>query len=115
VIALRDADDPHHVAAIALNDAHLGDQILLHEVTLAECLVGPALIGRLDAANRSAREAFDIVSTDAGAPKRWAELRAACRLRLPDVIVLDVAIRFAATTILTFDSRLIAEAARRRS
>jgi predicted nucleic acid-binding protein len=109
-IALRDPDDAHHRTAVVVNDTFIDEIIVLHPVTLAECLVGPARLGRLDAAASGARAAFEIVDVDDDAPLRWARLRAATTLRLPDVIVLDTAIFHAATAILTFDQQLAAEA-----
>ncbi len=113
IIALRDPDDPHHRTAVALNDATADDVILLHPVTFAECLVGPADLDQLDVAATAARGAFEIVEVDADAPLRWARLRSATRLRLPDAIVLDLAIVRGAATILTFDRELAAAATSR--
>jgi predicted nucleic acid-binding protein len=109
-IALRDPDDPHHRSAVRVNDASIDEIIVLHPVTFAECLVGPARLDRLDDAARAARAAFQIADIDADAPLRWAKLRATTTLRLPDVIVLDTALVHAASAILTFDRQLAAEA-----
>lgn len=113
VIALRDPDDPHHRAAASLNRSTIDDVIVLHPVTLAECLVGPAILGQLDDAAAAARSSFAIATVDADAPLRWAALRASTGLRLPDSIVLDTALVGGASTILTFDQWLGAEATRR--
>ena len=110
IIALRDPGDPHHVLAAALNDAAVDEVIVLHPVTFAECLVGPAKLGGLDSAADAARAAFEIADVDASAPLRWANLRVATGLRLPDAIVLDTAIVHGASMILTFDQQLAAEA-----
>ena len=110
IIALRDPRDPHHASAIALNDATVDDVIILHPLTFAECLVGPARLGQLDTAADAIRAAFEIVDIDVDAPLRWANLRAGTSLRLPDAIVLDTAIVHAASTILTFDQQLASEA-----
>ena len=110
VIALRDPEDPHHRSAVALNEATVDEIIVLHPVTLAECLVGPARLSRLDTATSDARAAFEIVEIDVDAPLRWAGLRATTGLRLPDAIVLDTAIVHGASMILTFDQQLAAEA-----
>jgi predicted nucleic acid-binding protein len=72
--------------------------------------VGPASIGLLDEAAAAFRSAFTIVTADADAPLRWAALRAATGLRLPDSIVLDTAVVGGANAILTFDRQLAAEA-----
>lgn len=110
IIALRDPNDPHHATAIALNDATVDEVIALHPLTFAECLVGAARLGELHPAAHAIRAAFEIVDIDDDAPIRWANLRASTRLRLPDAIVLDVAIVHAASMILTFDRQLAAEA-----
>lgn len=113
VIALRDPADAHHTAAIAIGEATANDVVLLHPVTFAECLVAPARLGVLDAAATALRHAYDICDVDDDAPVRWARLRADSGLRLPDVIVLDTAIAHGATSIATFDDRLVAAAATR--
>lgn len=113
VIAVRDPADPHHRAAVSLNRSTIDEVIVLHPVTLAECLVGPAAVGLLDEAAGAVRSSFMIATVDADAPLRWAALRAATGLRLPDSIVLDTALVGGASTILTFDQRLGAEATSR--
>lgn len=110
IIALRDADDPHHASAITLNEATVDDVIVVHPVTLAECLVGAARLGQLDAGAAALRAAFEVADIDIDAPLRWANIRSATSLRLPDAIVLDTAIVHAARMILTFDRQLAAEA-----
>lgn len=111
IIALRDPADAHHTAASAINDATAAENVLLHPVTLAECLVAPARLGVLDDAVAALRAAYDICDMDEDAPVRWARLRADSGLRLPDVIVLDTAVVHGATAIATFDDRLVAAAA----
>lgn len=116
IIALRDPDDPHHRSAVAVSESHATEVIVLHPLTLAECLVGPAQLDQLDqldSAARALRAAFQVVDVDADAPLRWARLRAETRLRLPDVIVLDTALVHGAAAILTFDTELAAAAAAR--
>lgn len=110
IIALSDPGDPHHAAAVALNRTTLDDAVVLHPVTLAECFVGPASSGLLDEVADALRSAFTIATVDADAPLRWAALRAATGLRLPDSIVLDTAVVGGASAILTFDRQLAAEA-----
>ena len=110
VIALSDPVDPHHAAAVVLNRTTIDEIVVLHPVTLAECLVGPASSGLLDEAAASFRSAFTIAAMDADAPLRWAALRAATGLRLPDSIVLDTAVVGGANAILTFDRQLAVEA-----
>lgn len=110
VIALSDPDDPHHAAAVVLNRMTIDAVVVLHPVTLAECLIGPASRGLLDHAAGAFRSSFEIASVDADAPLRWAALRAASGLRLPDSIVLDTALVGGAEAILTFDRQLASEA-----
>ncbi|CAN5395566.1 hypothetical protein BH23ACT6_BH23ACT6_20680 [soil metagenome] len=110
VIALRDPSDPHHQAAVELNDATRDEEVVLHPVTFAETLVGPAKMGALSQAAAGARAAYEIIAVDGEAPLRWANLRATTTLRLPDAIVLDTAITHAAVMILTFDRGLAAAA-----
>ncbi len=110
VIALRDPADARHPVAVAVAEDTDLATLVLHPVTLAECLVAPAQLGVLDEAARTLRRAFQVAEVDAEAPERWARLRAATRLRLPDAIVLDTAIRTGADTVVTFDGRLAAAA-----
>lgn len=106
VIALLDPHDVHHDAATSIGEAAIDENILLHPVTLAECLVGAASLGVVDSAEQALRAAYEIAEFDDGGPGRWAEIRATSQLRLPDAIVLDAALRNQATGILTFDERL---------
>lgn len=108
IVALRDPGDVHHGAARAVNDATSAEVVLLHPLTLAECLVGAAKLGALDEAATALRAAYDIPDVDRDAPVRWARLRADTGLRLPDAVVLDTALTHGATTVLTFDDRLAA-------
>lgn len=111
IIALRDAADPHHDAAAQLHLEAADEVVLLHPVTFAECLVGPAMLDRLGEAAAGLRAAVEITDIDEGAPVRWARLRASTRLRLPDAIVLDTALRHGVRAVLTFDQQLAAVAA----
>jgi predicted nucleic acid-binding protein len=72
LMALADPADAHHDDAVALAGAIENEDVLLHPVTLAECLVGAAMIGELDMADAEFRAAFEIVEVDAEAPRRWA-------------------------------------------
>lgn len=108
IIALRDPRDVHHEAAAESNRKLGEEEAVLPTVSFAECLVGPAKLGVLDDAARDLRAAFEIHHADGDAPVRWALLRASTGLRLPDVIVLDAALRHEARGVATFDDRLAA-------
>ena len=112
VMALRNTSDPHHKAAVRSRHRLNDEVVVLAELTLAECLVTPAVIGDAAQAERLLRAAFEIASDDASAPLRWAQRRAATGLKLPDAIVLETAHRENAAGIATFDAAL-ATAARK--
>ncbi len=114
VVALSDQSDAHHLEAVAIKDSMAGERVLLHPLTLAECLVAPAKIGDVEGANVRLRAAFEVPDVDADAPRRWAILSAETGLRLPDAIVIDTALRHKARAIATFDRKLAAEASRRQ-
>ena len=108
VIALRDPSDAHHSGAVSVSH-DLGDEVVLvHPVTFAECLVGPARLGALQDAARMMRAAFEIPDVESDAPLRWASLRADTGLRLPDAVVLDTALSHDARAVVTFDDKLAA-------
>jgi predicted nucleic acid-binding protein len=106
VIAWLDGADAHHERATQLLLDNLGSDLLLHPVTLAEILVGPARTSAAELAHDTLVQAGlrpDV--PDAGQPVRLARLRAETRLRLPDCCVLDVA-RVHGAALATFDDRL---------
>jgi predicted nucleic acid-binding protein len=112
--------------------AHLDERDALHEratdqlagvadhvlaaspITVAEVLVAPARVGRLEAAAGVLR-ALGIVEIPlpVDASSRLANLRATTSLKLPDCCVLLAAEAAKADAIVTFDDRLGAEAAQR--
>lgn len=106
VVAVRDPQDVRHPAARAAFDAVGDEQVLLAPLTLAECLVGPARLGRAEEAERDLRAAFDVAVDDVSAPLRWALRRAGSGLRLPDAVVLETAVAGGARAVLTYDERL---------
>lgn len=112
IIALRDPAGRHHRSAVVLEESVGAEIVLLPQLTLAECLVAPAKLGVSESSDAALRAAFEIVPADDGAPARWAVLRAATGLRLPDVVVLDAAIRHGARALVTFDEQLAAAAPR---
>ncbi|WP_419855170.1 type II toxin-antitoxin system VapC family toxin [Candidatus Poriferisodalis sp.] len=110
VVALRDPNDDHHLPAAAINRGIDDEDVWLHPVTLAECLVAPARLGVLQDAVLRLRAAFEVPDIERDAPVRWAALRAETGLRLPDAVVLDTALTHGARAIVTFDAKLAAAA-----
>lgn len=106
LIALLDPQDAHHQRAVEVRDAIGDEPVILHPLTLAECLVGPAKVGTLDAMERTLRAEVKVVDFDPQSPARFARLRTEHRLRLPDAVVLDTA-RERQSGIATFDYRLV--------
>jgi predicted nucleic acid-binding protein len=91
------------------------EPLLIHPMTLAECLVGPAKSNQepaFDAGISLARIA--TWNPDPHHPRRLARLRAATGLRPPDCCVLEVAIHTGAA-LATFDEHLAAVARTRVS
>lgn len=86
------------------------DTFAMHAVTITECLVGPARIGRAEDM-LALLEAMEIsrVDLDENAPLRVASLRVETGLKLPDAFVLDAAAQLGAA-LATFDDRLAAAA-----
>ena len=113
VVALRDPSDRHHPLATAINRGIADEDIWLHPVTLAECLVAPTRLGVLPDAVLRLRAAFEVPEVERDAPVRWAALRAETGLRLPDAVVLDTALSHRARAVVTFDTKLAAAAVER--
>lgn len=108
IVALRDPDDAHHAAAVAVVEAIDDESVLIAAVTLTECLVAPAKLGNVDEAEAALRAAFDVAGYDERAPRQRANRRAVTGLRLPDAIVLETAVHHHARGVATFDARLAA-------
>jgi predicted nucleic acid-binding protein len=112
IIGVLDARDPHHRAAVRLLSAAVdeGDGIAVPASAYAEALVAPARRGS------SARRTVDAFLADLAAEvepitrqaaARAAELRAmhGSRLKLPDALVVAIALHLKADRILTTDRR----------
>ena len=112
IIGVLDADDTQHSAAVRALSAAIGedDRIAVPASAYAESLVGPARLGP------SGRQAVDDFLADLAAEvepitrqvtARAAELRArhGRRLKLPDALVVAVAMHLNADRILTTDRR----------
>lgn len=111
VIAMLSRADQHHRRAAEIVVA--GGDLLVHPVTLAEVLVGPARLG--DAAGVSdalTSLGIRVDLPDAAQPGRVASLRASTGLTLPDCYVLDVA-EVHRAPLATFDRRLATRARER--
>ncbi|GAA5152190.1 hypothetical protein GCM10023321_20480 [Pseudonocardia eucalypti] len=106
---LEGSDDAHHAAAVAVVDAHIGDETLgVSALNLAELLVRPVRRGNSEHALNLVLGNLDvtivpILGSDA---LRLAEIRASTGLKLPDCCVLLAAERTGAGAIVTFDDRL---------
>lgn len=70
VIALRDPADAHHQTAVAIHSKLAMDDIRLHPVTFAECLVGPAAQDVLEQATSALLDAFEVPAFDPDSPIR---------------------------------------------
>jgi len=107
------AEHGHVHAAQALDILDTEEELLIHPLTLAECVVGAARQGQ-EPALRDLMERVGVMvwSPDPEHPWRLGRLRASTSLRLPDCCVLDVADHEDAT-LATFDTRL-AQVARDR-
>jgi len=113
VIAASSPDHVHHRQAVRLVTDHGQDGIVLHSLTLAEVLVGPARAGA-QAAARSVLDAagFRLSPTGDPTPEDLALVRAATSLKMPDACVLATAMHLE-TGLATFDKRLSREATAR--
>lgn len=106
VIAHLDEADARHLEATQFFRDAAEDQCVLHPLTKAEILVGPARAGRDEFALRQL-DALHITEwmPPAGASLQLARLRAQTGLRLPDCCVLATAVTLAAA-VATFDRQL---------
>ncbi len=112
VIALLENEDPHHEAAKAFLATSASESWIINVLTLAEVLVAPARVGRL----QQAQSALDLLNihTDSLAADQapeLASLRAETGLKMPDACVLLTALNRGAS-LATFDTKLTAAADR---
>ena len=89
LIGHLDGSDPHHPAARALLEGSDGRPLGASAISLAETLVAPARVDRLDEAEAALRR-LGVAELDLGpeAPARLARLRADTGRKLPDCCVL---------------------------
>ncbi|MFE7845667.1 type II toxin-antitoxin system VapC family toxin [Microbacterium sp. NPDC057407] len=105
LIGVLDSRDAHHGAALRLLEDEAPPYVV-HPLTAAETLVGPARTGKEDEVWRDLTAA-GVVRADLGADDQLtlARLRAAHSLKMPDTCVLATAEHYA-TGLATFDRRL---------
>lgn len=105
--------DGHHGAAVSLLRNAGGAPLGVSQLTLAEVLVVPTRLDRLDAAEQMLTElGVTEVPLPSGAARRLAQLRVEAGLKMPDCCVL-LAAQTTSGSLATFDGRLAREAARR--
>lgn len=106
VIALRSRHEPHSRLASAVIDEDVPRTLLIHPLTLAEVLVGPARADR-EVAVRDALLESGVTTwePDADEPLRIARLHATTGLKLPDCVVLALA-EHSGAALASFDDRL---------
>lgn len=111
VIAFLNAADPHHHRASELLERHASGEFRMHQLTLAEVLVGAARIGRANQLLADLR-AIGVHQHQPGSdePIILAELRATTGLKMPDCCVLAAA-QHEAASLATFDEQLARTAA----
>ena len=104
LIAHLAGDDVHADRALAIIDTE--EELAIHPLTLAECLVGPARVQREDEALETIeRLGIEQLPFGADQPLALAKLRASTSLKLPDCCVLAAAIE-AGARLATFDDKL---------
>lgn len=97
-------DDAHAARALEIIDTE--EELLIHPMTLAECLVGPVRVNR----ESEALATIDALGIEQlpfsdRQPVVLARLRASTPLKLPDCCVLAAALQTGAT-LATFDTTL---------
>lgn len=111
LIGLLDDRDAHHRAALDMLE-RTPPPYLVHPLTLAEVLVGPARVGREAQAWDDLKEiGVEVAALGPDEPLALARLRAEHRLKMPDTCVLATAVHYGCR-LATFDRQLAAAAAR---
>jgi predicted nucleic acid-binding protein len=107
LIAHLDQRDPHHVRAETLLEASGTEPLGVSTISLAETLVAPARVGRLQEA-LAALERLGVSELALGfdTPSRLAQLRADSGRKLPDCCVL-LAAQEHAGAVASFDTELM--------
>lgn len=110
VIAASSPTHAHYDAATKIVLEHGRAGIVLHSLTLAEVLVGPARAGQeVKARQRLADAGFTLAPAGDPTPEHLARVRATAALKMPDACVLAMAEAVGAP-LATFDERLAREA-----
>lgn len=111
LIGLLDDGDAHHESAVTLFEQHQ-PPYLVHALTLAEVLVGPARRGREDEVWRDLQAiGVEVAVLGADEPLALSRLRASHRLKMPDTCVLGTAEHYD-VYLATFDHQLAGVAER---
>ncbi len=106
--------DAHHEAALVLMRRAADDSFGVSPVTLAEALVAPTRLGRVQAAQRMLLEiGVTEIPLPHNAGVQLAALRVDSGLKMPDCCVL-LAAMMSNGAVATFDSRLASAAAARQ-
>ncbi|MBX3091204.1 MAG: type II toxin-antitoxin system VapC family toxin [Cryobacterium sp.] len=106
VIAFLSPSDPHHARAAQLLEEHAVAGFRMHQITLAEVLVGAIRTVRgAQLFNDLTTLGVDAHQPGANEPLTLAELRATTGLRMPDCCVLAVA-QQESLPLATFDEQL---------
>jgi predicted nucleic acid-binding protein len=114
LIAHFDETDVFHEDAGTLLRSVAGESLGASPVTLAEVLVGPARVGRIDRATAAlAQLEVRTVALSVDAPVSLAALRAGTSLKLPDCSAARSTQQSGGATVATFDDRLGAAARER--
>jgi predicted nucleic acid-binding protein len=121
MIAVLDAGDAHHDAALRLvrGEIQADRRLVCSPITLAEVLVGPTRSGHLERARAAlGLMGVDVAALPPDAPERLAQLRVRTLMKMPDCCVLLAALDGGCSDgasggdcVLTFDERLAKAAA----
>ncbi|WP_206446387.1 PIN domain-containing protein [Agrococcus sp. KRD186] len=113
VVGFLDSTNANHARAVELLGARESEPLVMHEVTMAEVLAGPAQVDRA-AAERVWTSMLQMgirQAATAASPLDVAQLRASTGLPIPDCLVILTAGKPATGhPILTFDEWLAAKA-----
>jgi len=113
VIAASSPGHVHHEAAQQIVTDHGGEGMVLHSLTMAEVLVGPARGGAEAVARGLLADAgFRLAPQGDPSPEHLARVRASTTLKMPDACVLATA-EHLQVALATFDRRVAREAGAR--